>query len=459
MSAGADFVWYAAARLCGILRPGAQAVPPTEPAVRGVEHGISVVIPSRNGRELLAAQLPGIAADLGGMAAEIIVVDNGSDDGTAAWLRECWPAVGIELSAEPLSFARAINRGLAAARYSHVCLLNNDMSIEPAFFEALLRPFGSTPDLFCASAQIRFPEGARREETGKTVLSQAHPEDFPVWCAEPLPGEDGTYVLYGSGGCSLYDAAKLRALGGIDEIYAPAYVEDLDLGYRAWNRGWPSVYAAGAVVEHRHRATTSRYYDPAELDYILERNYLRFLARAVCDRRLFRRLWKQATLRLRLIAPRSAAARRALREAAAMALGPRVAAPAPAIPEEFTLALTSRSAAFPGHAPTGRPRALVVVASHTLSALDAAELRARVARAAESDVALVALVDELAPPTEELLRHFVEVVVVRGEPCEAESPALRAALRLATRKWKPEQAWLDAPETYGADCAPARVNC
>ena len=88
-------------------------------------------------------------------------------------------------------------------------------------------------------------------------------------------------MLYGSGGCSLYDAAKLRALGNVDEVYEPAYVEDLDLGYRAWQRGWPSVYVAGAVVEHRHRATTSRYYTEAQLARILEINYLRFVARAV----------------------------------------------------------------------------------------------------------------------------------------------------------------------------------
>ena len=73
----------------------------------------------------------------------------------------------------------------------------------------------------------------------------------------------------------------------------PAYVEDLDLGSRAWKRGWPTVYAAGALVEHRHRATTSRYYAPEELDEILEVNYLRFLARAVSDGRLFRRLWQE----------------------------------------------------------------------------------------------------------------------------------------------------------------------
>jgi len=69
-------------------------------------------------------------------------------------------------------------------------------------------------------------------------------------------------VLYGSGGCSLYDAGKLRELGGLDEVYQPAYVEDLDLGFRAWQKGWPSVFVQAARVVHKHRTTTSRYYSP-----------------------------------------------------------------------------------------------------------------------------------------------------------------------------------------------------
>ena len=161
---------------------------------------------------------------------------------------------------EPLSFAAAVNRGIARARYSHICLLNNDMLLEPGFFAALVRAFDRVPGLFCATAQIRFPAGVRREETGKAVMAQAIPTISPSAATSPSPGEDLTWVLYGSGGCSLYDAAMLRALGGMDEAYAPAYVEDLDVGYRAWQRGWPTVFVAGAVVEHRHRATTSRYY-------------------------------------------------------------------------------------------------------------------------------------------------------------------------------------------------------
>ena len=293
---------YFAARVAGRLRPRRRGPRPSPEAPACVLSGISVVIPSRNGQELLALQLPGIAAQLEAQtaASEIIVVDNGSGDGTAQWLQREWPSVAMEVAPRPLSFARAVNRGVARARFSHVCLLNNDMLLDPGFFSALMAAFRYTPGLFCATAQIRFPAGARREETGKAVMAASSPADFPIRCDEPLAGEDQTWVLYGSGGCSLYDAAKLRALGGVDEAYAPAYVEDLDLGYRAWQRGWPSVYVAGAEVEHRHRATTSRYFREEELAAILEINYLKFLARAVASPRLFGKLWNEALRRLRL---------------------------------------------------------------------------------------------------------------------------------------------------------------
>jgi GT2 family glycosyltransferase len=393
-------LWYAAARIAGWLRFFARRLPsgpgprPTAPA------GISVVIPSRNGRPLLAAQLPGIARDLactgrptgpGASAGEVIVIDNGSTDGSAEWLAAAWPQVRVEVSPEPLSFAAAVNRGVGCARFSHVCLLNNDMLLEPGFFAALLDAFRKVPGLFCATAQIRFPAGVRREETGKAVMAQAHPDDFPIRCDEPVPGEDLTWVLYGSGGCSLYDAAMLRALGGAGEAYAPAYVEDLDLGYRAWQRGWPTVFVAGAVVEHRHRATTSRYYTGEQLAEILEVNYLKFLARAVAHGPLFRKLWKQAVDRLLHRQDR------ALRFAAGLALHTR---PSACLFEEEFLALTGGDVAvFPGLDGSRDP--------------------------------LVEFADRLETPQAAVLASHCEVVLVR----RGRDLAMRAALRWTRAKW------------------------
>ena len=463
-----SFEWaYAKARLAGFLRPRRQRH--SRPCAAVGDAGISIVIPSRNGRPLLAAQLPGIVRELAGLTAEILVVDNGSDDGTASWLRREWPQVQVEVSATPLSFARAVNRGIGRARYSHVCLLNNDMLLDPGFFASLRRAFEEVPDLFCATAQIRFPAGVRREETGKTVMAQPAPEDFPVRCDEPLPGEDLSYVLYGSGGCSLYDAAKLRALGHVNEAFEPAYVEDLDLGYRAWQRGWPSVYVAGAVVEHRHRATTSLYYSEAQLEAILETNYLKFLAGAVASPRMFRKLWRQAVERLRV---RKAAA---LRTAAAIAVAGGVVE-TPEYPEERFLALAGGVVAvFPGRAASGKPRVLVAspYQPFPLSHGGAVRMYNLMRRAAgEFDQVLVAFTEKLAPPPAEVLAICVEVVLVQrtgshslpstGRPEvveEFDSLAFRAALEQSVRKWRPGVAQLEFTQMaqYAGECAPAKT--
>ena len=406
---------YFAARVAGRLRPRRRGPRPSPEAPACALSGISVVIPSRNGRELLALQLPGIAAQLEAQtaASEIIVVDNGSGDGTAQWLQREWPSVAMEVAPRPLSFARAVNRGVARARFSDVCLLNNDMLLDPGFFSALMAAFRYTPGLFCATAQIRFPAGARREETGKAVMAASSPADFPVRCDEPLVGEDQTWVLYGSGGCSLYDAAKLRALGGVDEAYAPAYVEDLDLGYRAWQCGWPSVYVAGAEVEHRHRATTSRYFREEELAAILEINYLKFLARAVASPRLFGKLWNEALRRLRLIG--GPAARMALRHAAAIALSGRRSATME--DEAQFLALTDGSVAcFPGEYSGAAPATVI-----------AAE--APVTTAPAAGCVLVVHSDRWETPSREWLATCREVVLARNRE------AWRAALYASRRRW------------------------
>ncbi|HTX39219.1 MAG TPA: glycosyltransferase [Bryobacteraceae bacterium] len=412
--------WYKAGRLAGLVRPRWRRPSPLAAPQAEAPPGISLVIPSRNGRELLAAQFPGIVRELASLAHEILVVDNGSTDATEAWLHSAWPAAQVDVSPAPLSFAAAVNRGIRRARYSHICLLNNDMLLEPGFFAALWQAFERVPGLFCATAQIRFPPGVRREETGKAVMRYDSAVDFPVRCDEPLPGEDLTYVLYGSGGCSLYHAAMLRQLGGMDEAYAPVYVEDLDIGYRGWQRGWPSVYVAGAVLEHRHRATSSRYFTEEQLEEILEVNYLRFLARAIFSPSVFRRLWKQALVRLLLRAGRGAAPRNALRKAAGIALrgGPSLR---PRDSEEMLLALTDGSlAVFPGRAPGAKPRRLI-----------AAALTA-VRPSADCDQIVVTWVDKLAPPPPEVLAEAVEVVVVQGHE---DSPSFRAARRQTAEKW------------------------
>jgi len=442
--------------------------------------GISVVIPSRNGLDLLRAMLPEVVRQVEQMGGEIIVVDNGSDDGTPDFLRSEYPGVVLEVSTEALSFARAVNAGIRKSRYAHVCLLNNDMLVEPGFFAALSAAFRAVPDLFCSTAQIFFPEGVRREETGKAVMAIASDRkraDFPVRCELPIASEDLSYVLYGSGGCSLFDARKLLQLGGFDEIYEPAYVEDLDLGFRGWQQGWPSVFAAGARVLHRHRATTSRYYTPEFLDRILELNYLRFLARTIGSRRIFRRLWREAINRLNLLSGQTNPNPAALWALAQAWRAPfwtsRI--PAAALPDEHILAIGSGAVTvIPGHAPRNKPVVLVATPylPFPLAHGGAVRMYNLMRRAAQDyDQVLVAFSGDPREPAE-LLEICTEVVLVKRPGThllpstsrpdiveEFDSPAFHAALRQTVRKWKPVLAQLEFTQMaqYADDCSPAKT--
>jgi GT2 family glycosyltransferase/glycosyltransferase involved in cell wall biosynthesis len=438
-------------------RPAAK--PPAAWPARDLQPGISVVIPTRNGRDLLEKCLPRITD-----ADEIIVVDNGSDDGTAAYLAAKFPDAVVEVSERPLSFAVAASRGAAMARYSHVCLLNNDMIVEPGFLSALRRPFDQVPNLFSSSAQIFFPEGQRREETGKTVWA-AHlaSTDFPVRCVEALEGEDSSYVLYGSGGCTLYHTAKLARLGGFDPAYKVAYVEDLDLGVQGWRQGWPSVYCAEARVLHQHRATTSRYFTPEQLDLILERNFARFLAR-FRGSGVFAKVWRDNLERLRS-AEKSDALRCAISTAAST--GPAS--------DDFLSLVTGDVAVFPGKAPRAKPVVFVVspYVPYPLSHGAAVRIYNLMRRAAaDFDQVLVCFVEDLAPMPQELKEICVEIVAVRRPGSHAlastprpdtveefDSPIFHAALKQTIAKWKPKIVQLEFTQMaiYAEDCAPART--
>lgn len=452
-----------------------RAAPPLPPPAETLPEGVTIVIPSRDGRTLLKTLLPALERELEGQPGEIVVVDNGSMDGTAQWLASEHPQVAVESSAAPLSFAAAVNRGIARARFRFVLLLNNDMEPEPGFLAPLRSAFGEVPDLFCATAQIFFPPGKRREETGKAVwrVKRARP-DFPVHCIEPVEGENLSPVLYGSGGCSLFDTAKLRALGGLDEALQPAYVEDLDLGFRAWRMGWPTVFVSGSRVVHHHRATTSRFYRPEELQTYVEINFLRFLLRGIGDARVFFDLWRDAIDRLNWHAaqePKRPWAMFALRAACRAYRHLRPLPPA-RLEERMILAAGSGAiSVFQGRRRDQTKPLVFVLSAYSpwpLSHGGAVRMLNLMRRAAaDFDQVLIAFSPRPVPPAREILDICAEVILVEREGShlrpmterpevveEHDEPAFHAALLLALERHRPDLVQTEFTQMglYAEDC-------
>jgi glycosyltransferase involved in cell wall biosynthesis/GT2 family glycosyltransferase len=257
---------------------------------------VSIVIPTWNGRSLLDMSLPPLLEALrrhGHPDDEIIVVDNGSDDDTIASLeRRAAEASQLRWIALPTNegFGGATNRGAREAKNPTLILLNNDMVVEPDFIQPLLDAFAGEPDLFGVSCQIDFIDpGKPRWETGKVhgelqrgIVRLFHLDRFD---------EDLLYpVFFAGGGASAYDRAKFLALGGFDEaVYSPIYIEDVDLGYRAWKRGWPSVIAPKSKVHHKHRSTTRRRWSEERIHSFFVKNLAALVWKNVGSWRLLAR--------------------------------------------------------------------------------------------------------------------------------------------------------------------------
>jgi GT2 family glycosyltransferase/glycosyltransferase involved in cell wall biosynthesis len=236
----------------------------------------SVVIPNWNGRNLLEKYIPSIIEALGGHPDnEIIVVDNGSEDGSAEFVRERVPSVRVLALNRNLGFGGGSNAGFRAAKNDIVVLLNSDMRVERDFLAPLLEAFtGET--IFSVACQIFFTDPNKlREETGLTQcwwengsLRVRHRDDPAIQVPYPC--------AYGGGGSCAFDRRKFLELGGFDELLAPFYMEDTDLGFLAWKRGLKVLYQPRSVVYHEHRGTIGKRFSAGEIDLVLKKNFALF---------------------------------------------------------------------------------------------------------------------------------------------------------------------------------------
>src|SRR5579884_167887 len=259
---------------------------PLPPDIRPDTSAASVVIPNWNGRDLLEKYLPSVIAALeGNPANEIIVVDNASTDGSAAFVRQRFPQVRVLEMEENLGFGGGSNAGFRAARNDIVVLLNSDMRVEPDFLAPLLEGFYDE-HVFAVSAQIFFADPQKkREETGLTEsawidgrLHVRHIIDDRV--RDLFPN------FYAGGGSSAYDRRKFLELCGFDPLYEPFYLEDTDISYMAWKRGWTVHYQPRSVVHHQHRGTIGKRFNDAYIGAVLKKNFLLFAWKNIHDWRL-----------------------------------------------------------------------------------------------------------------------------------------------------------------------------
>lgn len=251
---------------------------------------LSVIIPTLDGEALLRAHLPELLKELKACpsTSEVILADDGSSDGTSAFISSLGGDIRIVRNRGARGFGRNCNNAAKQARYDLLFFLNNDVKVTPGVVSKLGRHFAA-PDVFAVSPSsiIQRPTGPFAEMPTRpmwrngVVLACQH-------ATPPVPPASGVQkTFHASGGYSMVRKSMFEALGGFDEIYDPFYWEDLDLCISAARCGWRVLHDASATIYHMHQATIGKHFARHVIERISWRNIFLFNWKHLSDEHVY----------------------------------------------------------------------------------------------------------------------------------------------------------------------------
>ncbi len=210
----------------------------------------SFVVPTWNGLEVLREALRALAAQT--VTCEVVVVDNGSVDGTAEAVAAEFGDVVLVRVEENVGFGRAVNLGAARATGDVLLVVNNDAVCAPDFAERMLAPFADPGVGMAAGVLTQRPHPDRVDSAGVELDVTVGSWDLG-WNA-PVASLGARQPVGPCGGAAAYRATAWRDAGGFDPALF-AYWEDVDLALRLRRAGWRSAFVPEAMALHRHGAT------------------------------------------------------------------------------------------------------------------------------------------------------------------------------------------------------------
>ena len=248
---------------------------------------VSVVVVNYRRPEMTAACLRALDDALArlGEPSEVVVVDNGSGDGSPEALRAAAPAVTVVELPENRGFPTAASEGIRRSTGDWVALVNNDVIVEPHAIAEMVRVGDSAADVGSVAAQMLFAGSEPVINSAGICVDRLGIARDRLLGAPPSTSETVPVEVFGAcGGGALHRRRMLEEVGGMDETFFFA-LDDVDLAWRARMRGWRCFYAPAAVVHHHHGATTAHGSERKYLHVGLNR--VRTLAKNTSTRQLF----------------------------------------------------------------------------------------------------------------------------------------------------------------------------
>ncbi len=214
---------------------------------------VSVIVVNWNGRAHLERCLEALAYQ-SCRPFETIVVDNGSTDGSVELLGEEYPKVRVISLDRNLGFAAGNNAGILASSAPFIATLNNDTEADPQWLEQLLGPALADPSVGMVASKMLFAHQLGTINSAGIAIDLAGIAWDRMGGEQDGGGDEVVEVFGPCAGAALYRRVMLEEVGLFDEEFF-AYLEDVDLAWRAQLAGWRCLYAPAAKVAHVHSAT------------------------------------------------------------------------------------------------------------------------------------------------------------------------------------------------------------
>jgi GT2 family glycosyltransferase/SAM-dependent methyltransferase/tetratricopeptide (TPR) repeat protein len=257
---GTQYSWYTLCKPARAVAPSRDSANPPAPQT-STGHFVSVIIPVLNKIELTRKCLAALRKNTPAGQFEVIIWDNGSNDGTQAFFKQ--PSAGNAAvryfrSEENLGFVGGNNAAAHQARGQYLVFLNNDTEPQPGWLEALRQTIEANPSIGAVGAKLIYPNG-QLQEAGGIIFRDASGWNYGR--AENPRDPRFNFIRevdYCSAACLLVRADLFRQLGGFDSRFAPAYYEDTDLCFGLRKAGYKVVYQPRAQIIHHEGATAGQ---------------------------------------------------------------------------------------------------------------------------------------------------------------------------------------------------------
>ena len=220
---------------------------------------VSVIIPNWNGKRFLAECMDSIKEQTFSDF-EIILVDNGSTDGSAEFVEDRYgESVRIIRNKENLGFAGGNNVGIRSARGEYIVLLNNDTLVEPTYLEALVKAIGSDRQVGMWSSKVySYYRRDRVEAAGELIYWDGLNRARGQYEQDRGQYDELEEIFFPPGCGGMYRKSLFEEIGLFDEDFF-AYGDDAEIGIRARLAGWKCIYVPKAVVYHKNSGSSGQY--------------------------------------------------------------------------------------------------------------------------------------------------------------------------------------------------------